>query len=186
MSGVGPQRARKAFELIAGEPPALVIAAGFCGALQSGPAVGGVIVPEAVVDPSGRSWPCARTSRQGTDRLLTTSHLVTTAIEKVEIGVRSGASVVDMESATIADLCAARQIPFAAVRSVSDTVDTELSPALVRLLSGGKVSVWKAVWALVRKPSLFGEFRRLARDTRRASQTLATELAAVVTTFRGR
>jgi len=38
------------------------------------------------------------------------------------------------------------------------------------------VSWWRAVRAVVRKPSLLGEFRRLARDTKIAARNLAREL----------
>ena len=75
-----------------------------------------------------------------------------------------------MESAAVAAACAARGVPFLAVRAVSDAVDTALSPELVRLLAGGHVSVRRALLALVRKPSLLREFRRLARDTKIAAQ----------------
>lgn len=85
-----------------------------------------------------------------------------------------------MESAAIAEVCAAKHIPFAVVRAISDAVETELSPDLVRLFSGRTVSAWKAFQALVKKPSLLGEFRRLARDTRLAARKLAEELLKVV------
>ena len=85
-----------------------------------------------------------------------------------------------MESAAVAEVCAARGVRFLAVRAVSDTVDTALSPELVRLLFGGRVSVRKACVALLRKPRWLGVFLRLARDTKLAARRLADELRAVV------
>ncbi|MBN9118221.1 MAG: hypothetical protein J0I06_03515 [Planctomycetes bacterium] len=87
---------------------------------------------------------------------------------------------VDMESAAVAEVCAERGVRFLAVRAVSDTVDTALSPELVRLLSGGNVSVRKACGALLRKPALLGEFLRLARDTKLAARCLAGALVGVI------
>src|SRR5207253_1642126 len=100
--------------------------------------------------------------------------------EKRGLADRTGADAVDMESAAIEGVCAARGVPFRAVRAVSDTVDTALSPELVRLLSGGRVSPWKAAVALAGKPSLLGEFRRLARDTKLAARNLAHALLDLI------
>jgi hypothetical protein len=42
------------------------------------------------------------------------------------------------------------------------------------------VSVWKAIRALVRRPRLLGEFRRLECDTKLAADRLAEELVRVI------
>jgi adenosylhomocysteine nucleosidase len=136
-----------------------VIAAGFCGALVPALQVGDIV----------RS-----------PRILTVAHLVTEPQEKRKLAELHKADAVDMESAAIAEVCVAKCVSFIAIRAVSDTVDTALSPELVRLLSGGNVSVWKAIRALVRKPSLLGEFRRLARDTRLAAKNLAEALMKLI------
>src|SRR5262249_8754094 len=147
------------------------VMAGFCGALRPGLAVGDVVVPAAVVDETGARWACAGAGR---GQLVTTDRIVATPADKLALGERSGADVVDMETAAVAELWARAGVPFRAVRAVSDTADTALSPALVRLLAGGEVSALKALAALARTPALLGEFRRLARDTARAAKTLAT------------
>jgi adenosylhomocysteine nucleosidase len=113
-------------------------------------------------------------------RILTTDRLISDPIEKKRLGERHQADVVDMESAAVAEVCARAGIPFLAVRAVSDTVETRLSSELVNLLSGGRVSSWKAAAAILRRPRLLGEFLRLARDTRRASQNLATVLVRLL------
>jgi adenosylhomocysteine nucleosidase len=180
VSGIGHSRARAIAEQITASSPRMVIAAGFCGALQTGLAVGDVFQAAEVVDLSGRVWTCSPISGEKTGRLLTSNKLITTRGDKIELGLRHGASVVDMESAAIADVCAERGIPFASIRAVSDSVEDELSLELVLLLSGGTVSVWRACRALLRKPTLLGEFRRLARDTRLAARNLAEVLTKLV------
>jgi adenosylhomocysteine nucleosidase len=161
-TGVGRKAAGEATKrLLAQEPlPALVIAAGFCGALVPALRVGDVVT---------------------SPRIFTADHVVGTPAEKRLLAAQHDADAVDMESAAVAEACAARGVPFRAVRAVSDTADTALSPDLVRLLSGGNVSPWKAIKALVRRPALLGEFLRLARDTKLASRNLATELMKIVT-----
>jgi adenosylhomocysteine nucleosidase len=161
VSGIGRVRARKAAEqLVRQRPrPRLVIAAGFCGALVPGLQVGDVVT---------------------SPRIVTVDHLVSDPVEKRRLGEEHDADAVDMESAAVGDVCANAGVPFLAVRAVSDTVDTALSPALVRLLSGGQVSPLKAAAALARQPSLLGEFRRLARDTKRAAEKLADALVKLI------
>lgn len=157
VSGVGRARARRATELLCDSRPEFVIAAGFCGALVSSLRVGDIV----------RS-----------PQILTVDHLVTDPAEKCQLGESHDA--VDMESAAVEAVCARSGVPFLAVRAVSDTVDTALSPELVRLLSGGNVSPIKACRALLRKPSLLGEFLRLARDTKLAARNLAGALVCVI------
>jgi adenosylhomocysteine nucleosidase len=161
VTGVGRSRARAAAERLLREthPPALVIAAGFCGALAPHLKVGDVV----------------------TERLLTVDHLVSDPAEKRRLAEEHDADAVDMESSAIAGVCAARGIEFRSVRAVSDTADTSISLELVQLLSGGNVSIWRAMKALARKPALFGEFRRLARDTRLAARNLADALMMEIT-----
>jgi adenosylhomocysteine nucleosidase len=160
VSGVGRGLARAAAERLLRDPlPDLVIAAGFCGALVPRLRVGDVVT---------------------SPRIVTVDHLVSDPSEKRRLAHAHGADAVDMESFAIAEVCAAKGIPFRAVRAVSDCVDTELSPELVRSLSGGHVSVWKACAALAQKPSLLGEFLRLGRDTRLAARNLSAALCEIL------
>jgi adenosylhomocysteine nucleosidase len=185
VTGVGRHRTRIALDQILSKSHSTsrIIAAGFCGALQAHLKVGDVVIASEVVDESGRVWAIAEDLNhieRTKHRLLTVNHLIAKATEKQRLGKLHTADVVDMESATIAETCSGRGVPFLIVRAVSDTVDTELSPELVRLLSGGNASILKACRALVRKPSLLGEFRRLARDTRLAARNLAETLLNIV------
>jgi len=157
VSGVGRGAAREVASRLVGERPSLVIAAGFCGALKPSLCVGDVVK---------------------SPHILTVDHLVTDPAEKCRLGEFHDA--VDMESAAVEAVCAESGVRFVAVRAVSDTADTALSPELVRLLSGGNVSVWKACGALVRKPSLLGEFLRLGRDTKLAARNLADALVGMI------
>jgi adenosylhomocysteine nucleosidase len=158
VSGIGRERAGALAEQVVAESPALVIAAGFCGALVPTLRVGDIVT---------------------SPRILTVDHLVADPAEKRRLAESHDALAVDMESAAIEEVCAQYGVPFLAVRAVSDTADTALSPELVRLLSGSKVSVWKAIRALVRRPRLLGEFRRLARDTKLAAEKLAGALVRI-------
>lgn len=157
VSGVGRAAAREAAKRLLELQPSFVIAAGFCGALNPSLKVGDVVK---------------------SPHILTLDHLVCDPAEKCRLSASHDA--VDMESAAVEAVCAGAGIPFLAVRAVSDTADTALPPELVRLLSGGNISVWKACAALVRRPTLLGEFLRLGRDTKLAADKLAAELVNVI------
>ncbi len=185
VTGVGRKRTRATLEKILSESnsPSIIIAAGFCGALQPSLKVADVIIASEVVDQTGRVWPVTgncQHEEKSKRRLLTVNHLIANVAEKKKLGESHNADAVDMESATVAEVCTTRGVPFLVVRAVSDAMETELSPQLVRLLSGGNVSVWRAIRALVGKPSLLGEFRRLAIDTRLAARKLAEELVKII------
>jgi nucleoside phosphorylase len=182
-SGVGRAAARqKLEELLAHFPrPAIVIAAGFCGALRGEHSAGDVVVPVTVADENGIAWAChSLPEMMQRGRLLTAARIIGEPKEKAEFGQRFDADFVDMESAGVAEVCAARGLPFAAARAVSDNPKTALSPHLVGLLSRGSVSPLKAGWAILRRPSLLGEFRRLSRDTKLAARNLAEALVKII------
>ncbi|OWK45095.1 Adenosylhopane nucleosidase, HpnG [Fimbriiglobus ruber] len=178
ITGIGRAAAAETIEkVLSGPLPQLVVMAGFCGGLRPGLAVGDVVAPAEVVDEASGRWACAG---NGSGRLLTTTRIVATPSDKRSLGERHRADIVDMESAAVADVCARVGVPFRAVRAVSDTVETALSPALVRLLASGNVSPFRACLALFRTPSLLGEFLRLARDTALAARQLAPALVEVI------
>jgi adenosylhomocysteine nucleosidase len=185
VTGVGRRRTQVAMEqiLIESDSPRCIIAAGFCGALQPKLRVGDIVIAREVVDVAGHMWPTHSVlipQDKQCGRILTANGLIANSAEKRQLGDFHKADAVDMESAAVAEASSARGVPFLAVRAVSDAVDTELSPELLRLLSGGNVSAWKAFRALLKKPALMGEFRRLARDTRLAARNLAKALLNII------
>lgn len=160
VSGVGTPGAFTATHLlIEAFKPRLVVAAGYCGALSPHLKVGDIVT---------------------SPRILTVDHVVGDPAEKRALFGTTGADAVDMESAAVEKVCAEYGVSFLAVRAVSDTSDTRLSPALLKVLTGGRVSWWKAFAAAVRRPYLFVEYNRLARDTKIAGEKLAEALVAIV------
>ncbi len=192
-TGVGAARTEAAVGWLLSQPlldgvpyrPRLVISAGFAGALDDSVRVGAVLLATEVVDPQGNRWPTSWPDADNTSlprgRLLTMPHLVADPAAKRRLGREYQAPIVDMESATLARLCAAQAVPFGCVRAVSDAVTTALSPALVTLLAGGRVAPLRVLAALLARPRLAGELWRLARDTRRASRRLGQALVELLT-----
>lgn len=197
-TGIGLAATRKALDWLVSRPvldkvpyqPKLVLAAGFCGALQERFNVGDVVLATEVADSERNRWP---TSWPGElppgewrpplhrGRLLTSPHLVGRPKEKLTLGKQHEAVAVDMESAAVARVCSKHGIPFGCVRAVSDRVDTLLSPALASLLSQGRVSPLALLGMLIRSPGLTPEMWRLAKHTRFAAKQLATALGELLT-----
>ncbi len=182
--GVGAEAAKRAMETVG--DAALVISAGFCGALNPRLKIGDVCLPfsrDAEALRSGaRDLASALGSEDSASRLnlVTVDRLVATPDAKRRLRDQTGADIVDMEADPIRRLCESRSLPFLAVKAVSDTAETALSPALANLLSGGRVSPARAFVAVLRQPTILLEFRRLARDTRFAAERLSEQLVAIV------
>jgi adenosylhomocysteine nucleosidase len=206
-TGMGAAAVERALAWVLSWPvrPTCVLFAGFAGALAPGLAVGDLVQASEVRDETGRTWPVSRTAlprelegsasgkpplpsssrRNGAQRsvpvsgaLLTVSELASGPDAKRRLAERHGALAVDMESATAARLCAEADLPFLAVRAISDDARTELSAGLARVLAGGLVSVSRLMAHLALRPWGVVELLRLAWDTSRAARTLSEALVA--------
>jgi hypothetical protein len=87
-----------------------------------------------------------------------------------------------MESAIVAARCAELNVPFGAVRTISDPIEMELSAELVSLFGDEVPSTARLTAALATKPTLAKEMWRLARNTRLASRRLESALRALLDT----
>jgi adenosylhomocysteine nucleosidase len=163
--------------------PALVLLAGFSGALTEDLHPADLVLGTEIANNTGETfrldWPSQKSLfRQG--RLLTWPKLVGDPEEKRRLGRDFAAVAVDMESATAARVCRQHQVPFGCLRAISDCLETPLSPRLVDLLQGGRVAPLRLARAFLTHPSLIGETWRLARDTRLAAQSLARGIAELL------
>jgi adenosylhomocysteine nucleosidase len=186
--------------------PADVVMTGFAGALVPELAVGDLLLATEVCDEAGARWPTTSDSFSSFSRdpqgsapddkalpfgsrlnglsgvkisrgpLLTISGLVADPAEKQRLGQLHRCLAADMESAAVARLCHEHGVPFACLRAISDDAATGLSPGLARVLCGGRVSAWRLLTHLVRRPWGMGELLRLGRDTQHAARTLAMAL----------
>jgi hypothetical protein len=179
-SGVGARATERALNWLPFRPK-LVLSAGYCGALQDQFRVGDIVLASEVVDTSGGRWSVTWPAASQNGRLLTIPALATDPNQKRRLGLEHEANVVDMETARTARWCSERDIPFASVRAVSDDIQTALSPRLVALLSGGRVSPPRLLMSVARQPRLVSELWRLAWGTRLASERLAVALKELLT-----
>jgi len=170
-TGVGVRRTATALRWLrqAGIEPGLIVSCGYSGALCDELNVGDVVIASLTALPTALA-------HRANGRIHCTDRMIADPDEKRRLGREQNAQAVDMESAAVAEYCAEYNIPCAAVRVISDTVSTRLSPQLLGLLSAGRAPLYRILAALIRSPRLLPELLRLARDTRLASQCLADAL----------
>ena len=189
--GVGRARASAStVALLDALHPRCVLVAGVAGAIDPALRVGDVIAPISVLDaatgsrfvptqlPSGPEHGVAR--RQGVARrhgvLVTVAPDapggVSTSLGDRAGGPTDGAAAVDMETAAVAAVCAARAVPWDVVRAISDVPGT-VTPAVAALVrSDGRTDLLAAIALVLRAPREVVRLARLARDTRRALDAL--------------
>jgi adenosylhomocysteine nucleosidase len=119
-TGVGPAAARRAAaELLACRRPVWVMAAGFGGALDPALAIGDVVLGENVSD-AALLASARRVGGCVCGGITSASEAVETVAAKAALAQATSAIAVDMETAAIANACAAAGVPLLAVRAISD------------------------------------------------------------------
>src|ERR1700682_996581 len=112
-----------------------LISAGFAGALQKDLRVCHLLVAENFSSPQLLSSPDLNLAYEGTflGKLLTVPRMIESIHERESLNRKTGSAAVDMETETIAELCAAHDLPMLSLRAISDTA-SEPFPAPAHVL----------------------------------------------------
>ena len=166
--------ARSIAELLRGELPEFVVAAGFAGALVPHLAIGDLILAENFSDPAllAAASKCGLSAHAGI--LLTAEHPVETVADKRALAARGGIAV-DMETSAIATACRAAGVPLLAIRAISDRADEPLPvPFHVWFdLTHQRPRLASLLWHLTRHPDQIVLFLRFVHGLRPAREALA-------------
>lgn len=175
LSGVGRTRAERAVEeVLRAGTPALVITAGFAGALRPGLNVGAVVYD---VDPGHPLEAFLAAAGAQPARFHCAEHMLITAREKAAYHRQSGADAVEMESGWIRARCRQAGVASATVRAISDTAEEDLPLDFNRLTNAEQqLSPLKLAGALLRRPAVIPALQRLQRQTAHARRALARVL----------
>ncbi len=168
--GIGAGPARRAAEaMIALYAPAAVWSAGFAGALDPKLKVGDVVLPRWVVN----SGDASRVEMPAGGGVLVTSAAVADPAQKAKLRESFSADAVDMEAAAVAAAAQVRDLPFAAVKVISDDFDFDF-PSTERFIdSQGHFLEWRFALYTATRPWLWPSVFRLAGNSRRASRVLS-------------
>ena len=186
LTGAGRFAAQRAAAIAFEEPADICIAAGLSGGLRPEYLVGRVLTARQVTKTDGFLLAdpdlvsvAESVGAAVVQRFLTSDEVVASAEEKRKLG--DLADAVDMESYWVLSAAASRGVPAVAIRSVSDTLDSDLPLDFNRIFNDrGAVSIPKVIGQLAARPSKVGGLVRLAHDSERAASNLARVLDSFV------
>jgi adenosylhomocysteine nucleosidase len=193
-TGMGKERAENATNfMLERYPVSAIISLGFAGALSPELGIGDVVVCSTLhcAHKSEDKWVSAGLCTSDKHLLSLTSQDVGNMTGRCRLGssvsvlqLESSTSklqglaetfnahIVDMESYWIASIASARQIPFIAIRSISDTIRESVQP-FDRILTPDGRPLWrKAAWCFITHPQYLMNTFTLYRNVRIARQSL--------------
>jgi adenosylhomocysteine nucleosidase len=181
-SGMGAECGRRGAEAIVVKySPELVISAGVAGALVPELHVGDTVFPASVIDArdGSRHETSIRDAVMGNSPLARTVLVSFPAVagtaQKRQLAKSYGAHVVDMEGASVARAAQIHNLPFLAIKAISDDMNFELAE-VNRFIRNGQFETKLFVLFLIPRPWLWLRMIRLARNTQLASHNLCAWL----------
>ena len=185
LCGIGEDSARKAAEELQARGANSLISFGVAGAISPKLRAADLVLPESIYNecplPVSLAWrnriqknlPSHIRVIGGT--LATSKKILTSMTEKQEFEKITGACAVDLESGAVAEVAKNSDIPFLAIRAISDPI--EFSPPLALLSSinpDGSAKIIKIIALLLKQSITLNTLLRLAKEVRSARTTLST------------
>lgn len=172
--GIGSEAARRATEAVINlYHPALVISAGFAGALDPSLPAGHTLTPRHVIDAGDGS----RTDSGSGEGVLVSFATIADVEQKAKLAKAFGAHAVDMEAAAVARGAQAHGINFLACKVISDPSDSRLPPIARFIGEDGRFHALRFIAYIALRPRLWASVRRLIRDSAIAAAKLCEALA---------
>lgn len=169
-SGIGPDAGRRAAHVLLDVfHPKLLCSVGLAGSLSANLKIGYTFLASQVFDAdTGKSWPTL-----GGEYAVVSATSILGYEEKRRLAERFGAKAVDMEAAAVAEVAAHANVPFMAVKAISDELDFPMPPMNRFVGRDGSFAMASfALYALTR-PALWPAVLRLGRNSVKAAQALA-------------
>jgi len=179
-SGGRPDVARERAERLVADGATALVSFGIAGALVPGLAPATLLLPPAVVGPSGEmftvdaAWHArvALAAARSGQPLVTTARLagsdlaVTTVAAKAALALATGAAAVDMESHMVAAVAREHRLPLLVLRAIADPAERAIpAPALVGLGPEGEARPLAVALRLLTAPWTLPALIRLAADS---------------------
>lgn len=160
-------RLERQIDGLAESHPGLILSCGIAGGLARSLRSGDLIIDgdASLVAHLRRALPEAIEGK-----ILGGDAIVATAAEKRDVARRSGAIAADMESHVARRVAERRQLPFAAIRVISDCAEDDLPPAaLVGMRPDGGLALGAVLGSIARRP---GQLPGLIQTGRQADRAL--------------
>jgi adenosylhomocysteine nucleosidase len=169
----------------------LLIGIGFCGAISPGVAAGTVLVGQRMIDGEDPASPVltptaprAITEDFPGATFLTLDRMLCTAEGKQDLWRKrgeNGATAVDMESAAVGRVAESREVPYVAVRAVSDLADETLPLDFNQFVDDtGRINRLEVAAHAARHPTVIRSLWKLRARARSCSDALARAVGGMI------
>jgi adenosylhomocysteine nucleosidase len=180
-AGMGANRARLAVEaaLALGSASELV-SVGFAGSCHPSALLGDILRPAIVIDSKTGERFFTAASNAAEPNILVTVPIPAGVEQKQYLGESYYAHAVDMEAAAVARIARARDLPFTAIKAISDAHDFEL-PDLARFSTpDGQFRESAFAVHLLTHPNLWKSVATLAKGSKLAANNLRQAVKAYI------
>jgi len=184
-TGVGKMVCRERMEvMLRRERFEYLISTGFAGALEKELRVGHLLVADNYSSPKLLESPELKLADETTflGRLATVPRMIESAGQRESLNKRTGAAAVDMETETIAELCAAHELPMLSLRVISDAAEQPFpAPAHVLFdLAKQKTDFVRLCSYLLAHPAAVARLNAFRRRINVARKALADALDRIL------
>ncbi len=185
-AGMGAHRASLAVEAALKIGPASeLISVGWAGACNERFGIGDVILPATVIDAkTGERFFVAEPATTEPPDILVTVASPAGAAEKQRLGASYHASAVDMEAAAVGRIARARELPFYAIKAISDAADFELPPMERFSTANGQLREAAFGLHVAIRPKLWSPVIAMAKSSKLAAERLQAEMRAHIQNHR--
>lgn len=177
-NGPGPKLAARAVNTASQrEKLDALVSVGFCGGLDPDLVAGDIFIASEVLGAGTPLMPSGLGRAYKTGKLLSIDRVACTVLEKEELR-KYGADVIDMEAGAVAQRAEHFNIPFYAIRVVTDAADEELPMDFNQLRDKeGRFDRMKILGKVARQPRLVPALLKLNQRCNTAAQILGDFLA---------
>lgn len=185
LSGIGSEAATRGAEALVAAGATALASWGMAGGLDPALGAGKIFLPTEIISDPGDVLPTAEPWRErlraalaehrplAFGKLLTSAHAIAAVDGKAAAFAQTGATAVDMESFSVAQVAARHGLPFIAVRVIVDTAHDVLPASVVAASRGGQVQMGRLIGSLAMSPGDLPKLLRLAQRYRAAKRALA-------------
>jgi len=155
-------------------PAGPVVLCGIAGGLVAAAPVGAAAWVSEAVTATGPIRPSVVPGGVRVERLYASEVLIETQAAKAELAARTGTTLVDMETASFAEIAIERDWRWGVVRGVSDGPEHEFPAEITGWITPmGDLRAGRVAFDLVRKPRLIASARELSRHGSIAMRAVA-------------
>lgn len=182
-AGMGPARAALAVQAaLSVGPVTALLSVGLAGGCDPSVRVGDVVRAGVVVD----TLTGERFSNSESSQVLVSAPSIVGVMEKKRLFAAYSATAVDMEAATVARLAQGNNLPFRAIKVISDDANFEMQELGRFATQNGQFR--EAAFAVysVARPRMWSKLAQLAKNSKVALDALTAELESQLDWYRQR